>query len=82
MGRAHGRNTEVEYFTYTTAVPKSIVDAAIAANGKYELTNLIIKSTESYYKDSTLTIEKKGDTPTESNLLEKSMVKTDGKLNG
>mgnify|MGYP002795503852 CR=1 FL=1 len=82
LGRAHGRNTEVEYFTYTTAVPKSIVDAAIAANGKYELTNKIKKTTETNYKDSTLTIEKKGDTPTESNLLEKSMVKTDGKLNG
>lgn len=72
LGRAHGRNTEVEYFTYTTAVPKSIVDAAIAANGKYELTNKIKKTTETNYKDSTLTIEKKGDTPTESNLLEKS----------
>ena len=72
LGRAHGRNTEVEYFTYTTAVPKSIVDAAIAANGKYELTNKIKKTTETDYKDSTLTIEKKGDTPTESNLLEKS----------
>lgn len=82
LGRAHGRNTEVEYFTYTTAVPKSIVDAAVAANGKYELTNKIKKTTETDYKDSTLTIEKKGDTPTESNLLEKSMVKTDGKLNG
>ena len=82
LGRAHGRNTEVEYFTHTTAVPKSIVDAAIAANGKYELTNKIKKTTETNYKDSTLTIEKKGDTPTESNLLEKSMVKTDGKLNG
>ena len=72
LGRAHGRNTEVEYFTYTTAVPKSIVDAAIAANGKYELTNKIKKTTETDYKDSTLTIEKKGNTPTESNLLEKS----------
>ena len=72
LGRANGRNTEVEYFTYTTAVPKSIVDAAIAANGKYELTNKIKKTTETNYKDSTLTIEKKGDTPTESNLLEKS----------
>ncbi len=72
LGRANGRNTEVEYFTYTTAVPKSIVDAAIAANGKYELTNKIKKTTETDYKDSTLTIEKKGDTPTESNLLEKS----------
>ena len=72
LGRAHGRNTEVEYFTYTTAVPKSIVDAAIAANGKYELTNKIKKTTETNYKDFTLTIEKKGDTPTESNLLEKS----------
>ena len=72
LGRAHGRNTEVEYFTYTTAVPKSIVDAAIAANGKYELTNKIKKTTETDYKNSTLTIEKKGDTPTESNLLEKS----------
>ena len=72
LGRAHGRNTEVEYFTYTTAVPKSIVDAAIAANVKYELTNKIKKTTENDYKDSTLTIEKKGDTPTESNLLEKS----------
>lgn len=82
LGRAHGRNTEVEYFTYTTAVPKSIVDAAIAANGKYELTNKIKKTTETNYKDFTLTIEKKGDTPTESNLLEKSMVKTDGQLNG
>lgn len=61
----------VEYFTYTTAVPKSIVDAAVAANGKYELTNKIKKTTETDYKDSTLTIEKKGDTPTESNLLEK-----------
>lgn len=75
-------NVGVEYFTYTTAVPKSIVDAAVAANGKYELTNKIKKTTETDYKDSTLTIEKKGDTPTESNLLEKSMVKTDGKLNG
>ena len=82
LGRANGRNTEVEYFIYTTAVPKSIVDAAIAANGKYELTNKIKKTTETDYKDSTLTIEKKGETPTESNLLEKSMVKTNGQLNG
>ena len=65
-------NTPFSFFTYTTAVPKSIVDAAIAANGKYELTNKIKKTTETDYKDSTLTIEKKGDTPTESNLLEKS----------
>lgn len=75
-------NTPFSFFTYTTAVPKSIVDAAIAANGKYELTNKIKKTTETNYKDSTLTIEKKGDTPTESNLLEKSMVKTAGQLNG
>lgn len=75
-------NTPFSFFTYTTAVPKSIVDAAIAANGKYELTNKIKKTTETDYKDSTLTIEKKGDTPTESNLLEKSMVKTNGQLNG
>ena len=75
-------NTPFSFFTYTTAVPKSIVDAAIAANGKYVLTNKIKKTTETNYKDSTLTIEKKGDTPTESNLLEKSMVKTAGQLNG
>lgn len=72
LKRNGSNNSEVEYFAYTTAVPKSIVDAAIAANGKYELTNKIKKTTETNYKDSTLTIEKKGDTPTESNLLEKS----------
>lgn len=72
LGRTVGRNTHVEYFIYTTAIPKSIVDEAVAANGKYELTNRIKKTTETDYKNSTLTIEKKGDTPTESNLLEKS----------
>ena len=82
LGRTVGRNTHVEYFIYTTAIPKSIVDEAVAANGKYELTNRIKKTTETDYKNSTLTIEKKGDTPTESNLLEKSMVKTAGQLNG
>lgn len=68
----NNRNLGANYFTYCIAIPKSIVDQAVATDGKYVITNQIKRTDETNYKDSTLTIEKKGDTPTESNLLEKS----------
>lgn len=68
----NNRNLGANYFTYCIAIPKSIVDQAVATDGKYVITNQIKRTDETNYKDFTLTIEKKGDTPTESNLLEKS----------
>lgn len=68
----NNRNLGANYFTYCIAIPKSIVDQAVATDGKYVITNQIKRTDETNYKDFTLTIEKKGETPTESNLLEKS----------
>lgn len=46
-----------EYLIYCTAIPKSIVDDAIAANGSYQITNQIIKKGDTEAKSATLTIQ-------------------------
>ncbi len=58
----------LDYITYCTATPKSIVDNAIASDGYYELTNRIQESKEEIPRDVTLTI--KGTDA--SNTIEKS----------
>lgn len=46
-----------DYLIYCTAIPKSIVDDAIAANGSYQITNQIIKNGDTEAKSATLTIQ-------------------------
>lgn len=47
----------IDYLIYCTAIPKSIVDEAIAANGSYQITNQIIKNGDTEAKSATLTIQ-------------------------
>lgn len=49
--------TDTEFLIYCTAIPKSIVDEAIAANGSYQITNQIIKKDDTEAKSATLTIQ-------------------------
>lgn len=49
--------TDTEFLIYCTAIPKSIVDDAIAANGSYQITNQIIKKDDTEAKSATLTIQ-------------------------
>lgn len=49
--------TDTEFLIYCTAIPKSIVDDAIAANGSYQITNQIIKKGDTEAKSATLTIQ-------------------------
>jgi len=50
-------DTNIEYFTYFTAVSKSTIDAALKADGTYSLTNTIMRSDDSNGQEATLTIE-------------------------
>lgn len=58
----------IDYITYCTAIPKSIVDNAITLNGYYDLINRIQESQENEPRDVTLSI--KG--TDSSNKIEKS----------
>lgn len=63
-----------EYLIYCTAIPKSIVDDAIAANGSYQITNQIIKKGDTEAKSATLTIQETSPTPSDGSLLDKSYI--------
>ena len=63
-----------DYLIYCTAIPKSIVDDAIAANGSYQITNQIIKKGDTEAKSATLTIQETSPTPSDGSLLDKSYI--------
>ena len=63
-----------EYLIYCTAIPKSIVDDAIAANGSYQITNQIIKNGDTEAKSATLTIQETSPTPSDGSLFDKSYI--------
>lgn len=56
IDNTNGRHN-IDYLIYCTAIPKSIVDEAIAANGSYQITNQIIKKGDTEAKSATLTIQ-------------------------
>lgn len=71
-------NNAMEHFTYCIAIPKSIVDEEIEANGKYELTNKIKSTDQDDYTESTLTIEQGSDSPVDEDLFTKGYVADSG----
>ncbi len=72
--------TNVEYFTYCTAIPKSIVDNSITDNGFYELTNNIMTDTETEFNPSTLTIKPEAGMA-DGNLLSKGYIDKESNQN-
>lgn len=73
IDNTNGRHN-IDYLIYCTAIPKSIVDEAIAANGSYQITNQIIKKDDTEAKSATLTIQKTSPTPSDGSLLDKSYI--------
>lgn len=73
IDNTNGRHN-IDYLIYCTAIPKSIVDDAIAANGSYQITNQIIKKGDTEAKSATLTIQETSPTPSDGSLLDKSYI--------
>ncbi len=73
--------TNMDYFTYCTAVPKTIVDAEVGANGTYTLDNWIKGTDEETFRNYPLTIEKAAESTVASDLLKKGYLDKESNSN-
>ena len=63
--------TNVQFFTYFTGIPKSIVDAAVADGSSYTLTNTIVHTGTESGDSADFTVGTKAVDPSEDTVIEK-----------
>lgn len=68
-----GDFNNLQFVTYCTAIPKSIIDNAVEADGSYDVINKIKTNDEPNFTESKLTITKSNTPPVDESLLRKTL---------